>query len=200
MGILIGGLYRIYQQDFFGWRFNFNFSKVEMSDFKSLAPKFSFQHPSIFQIDTDEEKRYGKGYLTGIKLKTDNRTGCDVRTGGPALDYSKLESELAGIVTNPIKDKSKDFKLIENKKEKLGGKDAFKISFSFMDPIGARVRLDQVFVSNNGENFFIICGTGEYQYEFFKKDFDIFYNSINFGEAVPERIGQWWNRLMFWKK
>jgi len=179
VGLSYGG-YLLSKKDIFGWRFNFSFNKVETSDYKNIAPNLKFKYPNIFEIDNDKEQRYGKGYLTGIKLRTDNRTGCDIRTNGPQIDFSKSDQEITDSVISQIKDKAKDFKLIENGKITIGGRDAFKTSFSFLDPIGARVRLDQVFAQNENTNFFIICGTGEYQYDFFKKDFQVFYDSISF--------------------
>lgn len=172
--------YRLSNKDLFGWRLNFGLSKVETKDYKSIAPNIAFKYPTIFELDVDKDKKYGTNYVVGIKLATDNRTGCDIRRDGPQLDLSKLEKELTDEITNPIKEKASDFQLIENKKVKIGQEPAFEVSFSFLDPIGARVRLDQIFISKQSINYMIICGTGEYQYEFFKKDFQTFYDSINF--------------------
>lgn len=172
--------YLFSQKDFFGWRLNLSLSKIEASDYKSIAPSISFKYPKIFEIDSDPEHKYGKDYVVGLKLKTDNRTGCDVRVGGPEIDLSKKTEDIVSEIVDPIKEKTKDFSLFENKKTKIGGSDGVRISFSFLDPIGARVRLDQIFVKNGGSNLIIICGTGEYQYDFFKKDFQFFYDSIDF--------------------
>jgi hypothetical protein len=131
-------------------------------------------------------------------LTTDDRTGCDIRRGGPQLDLSKSNQEITNAIIGPIKDKASGFQLLENKAVSIGGRKAFQVSFSFLDPIGARVRLDQIFIPEK-ENYMIICGTGEYQYTFFKKDFQTFYDSINFdGQILDQRT--WWQKLMFWKK
>ena len=199
--ILVVGYFTYFlsQKDLFGWRMNFNLNKVETSDYQGIAPTIAFKYSKIFEIDLDKDKKYGSNYIVGIKLKTDDRTGCDVRINGPQLDLSKSEKELADTIIAPIKDKASDFQLIESKKIKIGGELAFKVAFSFLDPIGARVRLDQVFIPKQGNNFMIICGTGEYQYDFFKKDFQAFYDSINFeGKILDQRT--WWQKLMFWKK
>lgn len=207
LAILVVGYfaYRLSQKDLFGWRLNFNLNKVETGTFTSFAPNLAFLYPRIFEIDSNRE-RYGKGYLVGIKLKTDDRTGCDVRLGGPELDFSKNVAELTDEVIAPVKSKASDFKLIENKKTKIGGQDALRVSFSFLDPIGARVRLDQAFVKDKGTSYFIICGTGEYQYNFFQKDFNVFYDSLNFKGTISDfETNQSWHRvllreLFFWRK
>lgn len=207
LAVLIVGYfaYRLSQKDLFGWRLNFNLNKAETGTYTSFAPDIAFLYPKIFEIDSNRE-RYGKGYLVGIKLKTDDRTGCDIRLGGPELDFSKSINDLTNEIINPIKEKASDFKLLENKKTKIGGRDALRFSFSFLDPIGARVRLDQAFVKDNNAKYFIICGTGEYQYDFFRKDFNVFYDSINFKGSISDfETNQPWHRtllkeLFFWRK
>lgn len=188
--IVFGGLgyaiYRLSQKDIAGYRLNLNFSKVETKDYTSYAPSLAFRYPTIFEIDLDKDQKYGKGYLVGIKLKTDDRTGCDVRTNGPAMDFNQTSDQLADQIVVPIREKAADLKVLEKVKFQLGGQDAFKVSFSFLDPIGARVRLDQIFAKSKDSNFMILCGTGEYQYEFFRKDFQVFYDSINFDGKLPE--------------
>jgi len=168
------------QHDLGGWRFNFSLSKVKTNDYQSFGPKLAFKYPDIFEIDSDPQKKYGDNYVVGIKLKTDSRTGCDIRKGGPMLDYSKSIDELTENAISQIRDKAKDFQLIEKEKINIAGRDGFKTSFSFLDPIGARVRLDQIFTQNEGINYMIICGAGEYQFDFFRKDFNILYDSLTF--------------------
>jgi len=199
VAILISGYfaYRLSQKDLFGWRLNFNLNKVETNDYNGFAPTIAFKYPKIFELDLDKDKKYGSAYVAGIKLATDDRTGCDIRLGGPQLDLSKSNQELADGITGPIKSKASDFQLLENSKTSIGGRQSFKVSFSFLDPIGARVRLDQIFLPEK-ENYMIICGTGEYQYNFFKKDFQIFYDSINFnGNLLNQK--SLWQKMMFWK-
>ncbi|KKR21599.1 MAG: hypothetical protein UT50_C0006G0013 [Candidatus Moranbacteria bacterium GW2011_GWA2_39_41] len=190
--------YRLSQKDLFGWRLNFSLNKVETNDYQSIAPTVAFKYPKFFELDLDKDKKYGAGYVVGMKLKTDDRTGCDIRRGGPQLDLSKSVSTITEEITGPIKTKASDFQLLESGKTSVGGRPAFQVFFSFLDPIGARVRLDQIFVPEK-ENYMIICGTGEYQYIFFRKDFQIFYDSISFdGKILDQRT--WWQKLMFWKK
>lgn len=205
--LLIGYFaYRLSQKDLFGWRLNFNFDKVETSHYSSFAPNIAFLYPRIFETDLDPDKKYGKGYVVGIKLKTDDRTGCDIRTNGPQLDFSRPEQALTDAIVNPIKERASDFQLIEKGKLNIGGQKSFKVSFSFLDPIGARIRLDQIFTENQKTQFMIICGTGEYQYAFFRKDFQTFYDSINFSGKISDlEINQPWYRvffqeLIFWRK
>ena len=198
-------VYLVSQKDLFGWRFNFSLSKVETGTYTSFAPNIAFLYPRIFEIDANRE-RYGKGYLVGIKLKTDDRTGCDIRLGGPELDFGKSIDDLTNEIVAPIRGKASDFKLLENKKTKIGGRDALRVSFSFLDPIGARIRLDQAFVKDKDVRYFMICGTGEYQYNFFRKDFNVFYDSINFEGTISdfETNRPWYKtffkELIFWRK
>lgn len=198
--------YRLSQKDLFGWRLNFNLNKVETNTYTGFAPNLAFLYPKIFETDLDPEDNYGKGYLVGIKLKTDDRTGCDIRTNGPQLDLARSEQELTETIINPIQERASDFRLIEKGKLKIGGQPAFKVSFSFLDPIGARIRLDQIFTENQGTRFMIICGTGEYQHAFFRKDFQTFYDSINFSGKISDfEINRPWQRVLweeltFWRK
>jgi hypothetical protein len=198
LAVFFYAAYRLSQQDLFGWRFNFSIAKVETNNYESVAPNLSFRYPRTFEIDRDEKKRYGAGYIVGVKLKTDDRTGCDIRRGGPSLDYSRSVDEMAETVVGPIRERASDFRLIEKDKMAVGGRPALKVDFSFLDPIGSRVRLDQIFVDNQGTQYMIICGTGEYQHAFFVKDFRMLYDTLRFESKVLEdRSG--WRGLMFWK-
>jgi hypothetical protein len=178
-GALICLIYYLSAHDLFGWRLNFSFSRVKMNEYRSFGPDLSFKYPDTFEIDADPENRYGDNYVVGIKLRTDNRTGCDIRSGGPSLDYTKSIDESTQGVIDSIKEKSKDFKLIERQKIKISGRDGLKISFSFLDPIGARVRLDQISTQKGEVNYLIICGAGEYQFELFQKDFGKLYETLS---------------------
>lgn len=197
--VALAGFY-LSRNDLFGWRLDFTFGKVETNDYHSYAPTISFRYPTIFEVDLDTEHKYGKTYLAGIKLKTDNRTGCDIRTGGPELNFSLSDKELADEVVGVIQAKATEFKLVERKKMKLGGREAFRVSFSFLDPIGSRVQLDQTFTENDGTRYMIICGAGEQQHKFFNRDFQLFYNSVTFAEQIVEQKPDWWKKLEFWKK
>lgn len=199
--------YRLSKEDLFGWRLNFSLSKVGTKDYVGFAPTIAFRYPETFEIDIDPDNKFGKTYLAGMKLKTDDRTGCDLRTNGPELDFSKSADELAQEIVGPIREKASDMKVLEKTKITIGGQKAFKISFSFLDPIGARIRLDQIFTKGkDNTRYMIICGAGEYQFSFFQKDFNIFYDSINFeGKISDFEINQPWYRvlqkyLIFWHK
>jgi len=198
LAILTAGyfVYCLSQKDLFGWRLNFNLSQVKARDYSSFAPTIAFRYPEIFEMDLDPDERYGKTYLVGIKLKTDDRTGCDLRTGGPELDFSKSADALSQEIVGPIGEKASGLKVLEKNKLNLGGQDAFKVSFSFLDPIGARIRLDQLFTKGkDGTRYMIICGAGEYQFGFFQKDFEVFYDSINFeGKLLKQDNG--WKKLL----
>lgn len=193
--------YRLSQKDLFGWRLNFSLSKVKTKDYSSFAPTIAFKYPEIFEMDLDLDEKYGKTYLAGIKLKTDDRTGCDLRTGGPELDFSKSADALSQEIVGPIEEKASGLKVLEKNKISLGGQDAFKVSFSFLDPIGARIRLDQLFTKGkDGTRYMIICGAGEYQFNFFEKDFEVFYDSINFEGKILKQENSWKKLFDFKKK
>lgn len=193
--------YRLSQKDLFGWRLNFSLSKVQTQDYSSFAPTIAFRYPKIFEMDLDPDNKYGKTYLAGIKLKTDDRTGCDLRTGGPELDFSKSADALAQEIVGPIGEKATGLKVLEKNKLSLGGQDAFKVSFSFLDPIGARIRLDQLFTQGKDRTrYMIICGAGEYQFGFFEKDFEVFYDSINFEGKLLKQENSWKKLFDFKKK
>jgi hypothetical protein len=193
--------YRLSQKDLFGWRLNFNLNKVQTQDYSSFAPTIAFRYPKIFEIDLDPDNKYGKTYLAGIKLRTDDRTGCDLRIGGPELDFSKSADALSQEIVGPIGEKASGLKVLEKDKLSLGGQDAFKVSFSFLDPIGARIRLDQLFTKGkDGTRYMIICGAGEYQFSFFQKDFEVFYDSINFEGKLLKQENSWKKLFNFKKK
>ncbi len=188
--VLTGSIFYYFSQyDVFGWRFDFQIKKIETKNYKGLAPNIAFKYPVIFEIDSDNDSKYGSEYVVGIKLKTDSRTGCDIRINGPVLDYSKSVNELADTVTKEISKNAKDFRMVQKEKITVDGQDAFRVVFSFLDPIGVRVQLEQVFVVNNDVNYFIICGTGESQYDFFRKDFGAFFNSIDFDVTEDDFVG-----------
>lgn len=209
LAVLVMGYfaYRLSQKDLLDWRLNFSLSKVKTKDYVGFGPTIAFRYPETFEIDVDSDNKFGKTYLVGMKLKTDDRTGCDLRTNGPELNFSKSIDELAREIVEPIQEKATDMKVLEKNKITIGGQDAFKISFSFLDPIGARIRLDQVFTNGKDKTrYMIICGAGEYQYDFFKKDFNVFYDSINFeGKISDFETNRSWQRILvkelfFWRK
>lgn len=191
-------LYRLSKEDLFGWRLNFNLAQVKTQEYNSFAPTIAFKYPDIFELDLDSENKFGTDYLVGMKLKTDDRTGCDLRIGGPELDFSRPIAELEKQVVDPIRERATGLEVLEKNKTKIGGEDAFLVSFSFLDPIGARIRLDQLFTKGkDGRRYMIICGAGEYQFDFFKKDFAIFYRSINFeGKLFQEEKN--WREFFAW--
>jgi len=181
--IIVGGIGCVYyfsQNDIYNWRLNFQIQQIETEEYKGLAPNIAFKYHTIFEIDGDVEGKYGQSYVVGIKLKTDNRTGCDVRINGPHIDFTKTEYELAKEVTDEISQKTKNFTIMTKEKILIDGNQAFKISFSFRDPLGSQVMLEQIFVSSGKFDYFIVCGTGKQQYNFFRKDFNSFFNSITF--------------------
>ena len=94
------------------------------------------------------------------------------------LNFQKNDQEIARALTDEVSKNAKDFSFISSKRFKINGENAFSLEFSFTDPINSKVHLNQV-ITGHGDNFYIIiCGTGDYQYKFFKKDFESFLGSI----------------------
>lgn len=178
--LLISAFYIFFQKS--GWRFDWSVQKINYLKYEHIAPDFSFRYPDYFQFDGDKEKKFGADYIAGFRLKTDQRTGCDLRFNSFGLNFSKSDQEIEDAIKNDLSKSVKEFNLIETKRIKFGGEDAFAVDFTFLDPIGNRTRLTQIMVSYNKANYLAICGTGEYQYKFFQKDFADFFESFQWGK------------------
>lgn len=176
---IILGIILYFSNSLFGWRMNFFLDKVHYKNYSHIGPDFSFEYPDYFQIDSGEGKNYGTGYLTGIKLNSDSRTGCDIRLNAAGLNFQKSDEEITKALTGELSKSAKDFRLISSKRFKIDGENAFSLEFSFTDPINSRVHLNQIITGHNNNFYMIICGTGEYQYRFFERDFQSFLDSFN---------------------
>lgn len=161
-----------------GWRINAFIEKINYKKYNHIGPDFNFAYPDYYVFDADEQKKFGNSYIGGFRLKTDQRTGCDVRLSETGINFQKSEKEISEALEKDFSQNVKDFKLIGTKITKIDGEKAFLLDFSFTDPIGTAVRLSQIMVSHGGTNHLLICGTGEYQYKYFQKDFDGFFNSF----------------------
>ena len=163
---------------FGNWRLNWSLQKINYQTYNHIGPDFSFHYPDYYQFDGDESKKFGDQYLGGFKLKTDQRTGCDLRINPFGLNFAKSDSEIENAIKNDLSKSAKEFKLISSQRTKIGNEEAFQIDFTFLDPTNNTVRLSQVLMSHAGTGYMMVCGTGEYQYQFFQKDFEEFFKNF----------------------
>lgn len=173
--------------EIFGWRLDAKLTKVNYREYNHVAPDFSFRYPDYFQTDEDSQHKYGDNYLAGFKLKSDQRTGCDARTASAGINFKKSDQEIQAALANELSQNAKDFRLVSSGRMKIGGEDAYLMSFSFTDPIGSTARLTQIMTSHAGENYLLICGTGDYQYQFFSRDFDNFFKSFSWNSGLRNK-------------
>lgn len=170
--------------DFFGWRMDIFLKKMEYKEYNHVAPDFNFKYPNYFEIDNGERKNYGENYVTGFKLNTDTRTGCDVRFNKAGINFKKNDQEITDALSKEISRNAKEFNLISAKRIKISGEDAFSLEFSFIDPTNNRIRLEQIMTGHDGNYYIFICGTGDYQYRFFQKDFKFFFDSFDWKSKI----------------
>lgn len=161
-----------------GFRINLGVSRVNHEKYSHIGPDFSFKFPDTFVTDNDEQKKYGDSYLGGIRLKGDARTGCDVRSNPVGINFKKSDKEIHDAVVGDLSQHIKDFKEISSSRTIIGGENAYKVDFSFTDPLGNRTRISQIITSHAGNSYVFVCGSGEYQYNFFKDDFNDFFKSF----------------------
>ena len=175
---IILGILSFFSGNLFGWRTSIFVDKINYKNYSHIGPDFSFKYPDYFQIDNGEGKNYGDNYLAGLKLSSDSRTGCDIRLNSTGLNFQKSDDEITKALVSEISKSAKDFGLISSKRFKINKENAFSLEFSFTDPINSKVHLNQI-LTGHGDNFYmIICGTGDYQYKFFEKDFQSFLGSL----------------------
>ena len=182
--ILVLGAISFFKGSIFGWRTDVFFKKINYKTYSHIAPDFSFKYPDYFEIDNGEGKNYGESYLAGLKLSTDPRTGCDMRLNGAGLNFKKSDKEIEDALVSDISKNAKDFNLKKAKRIKIGGEDAFSLEFTFTDPLGSKIHIDQILTGHNGTFYSLICGTGDYQYKYFEKDFQSFTGSINWNQQI----------------
>ena len=161
-----------------GWRFDWSLQKINYLKYSHIGPDFNFRYPDYYHFDTDAEKRFGTDYLAGFKLRTDQRTGCDIRYNSFGLNFQKSDNEIQEAIENDLAKNTKEFFLIKGKRTKFSGEDAFLMDFTFLDPTGNTVRLTQILTSSGGSDYLIVCGTGEYQYKYFQRDFNDFFENF----------------------
>lgn len=163
---------------FFGIRMNLFVEKVRYQSYNHIGPNFSFHYPDHFVLDEDSEKKYGDDYIAGIRLATDQRTGCDIRLAGSGINFQKSDEEIKNALQRDLEKNAKNFKLLDFGRKKIDTENSFRTDFSFVDPAGNDMKLSQNIVSHDGQAFLVVCGTGNYQFKYFQKDFDGFFESI----------------------
>ncbi|MFZ2154364.1 MAG: hypothetical protein WAV16_03990 [Candidatus Moraniibacteriota bacterium] len=173
------GIIIYFAGDIFGLRTNIFVEKISYKKYSHIGPNFSFKYPEYYEIDNGEEKSYGETYLTGLKLKTDSRTGCDIRSSKKGINFTKSDKEINDALSKEISKSAKDFTLLSYARIKIDGETAFSQEFIFTDPLGNRTMINQVMAGHNKNFYIFICGTGEHQYKFFKEDFQSFLNSFS---------------------
>lgn len=176
--IVIFGLITYFAGNAFGLRINIFVDKISYKNYDHIGPNFSFKYPDYYEIDNGENKNYGESYLTGLKLKNDARTGCDIRLSKKGINFKRNDEEINNALVQETSKSAKDFQLKEYERIKIDGNDAFSQKFVFTDPLGNRTLVNQVMSGHDGNFYIFICGTGEYQYKFFEKDFQDFLNSF----------------------
>jgi hypothetical protein len=161
-----------------GWRLDWSLQKINFLKYNHIGPDFNFRYPDYFHFDADAEKKFGTDYIAGFKLITDQRTGCDLRYNSFGLNFQKSDEEIQKAIESDLKKNAKEFRAIKGQRMKFGGDDAYLLDFSFLDPTGNTVRLAQVLTSHAGADYLVVCGTGEYQYKYFQKDFQDFFENF----------------------
>ncbi|MFA5994161.1 MAG: hypothetical protein WC823_04335 [Parcubacteria group bacterium] len=161
-----------------GWRVDWSVQKVNYLKYSHIGPDFSFRYPDYFHLDTDVEKRFGTDYIAGFKLRTNQGTGCDVRYNSFGLNFQKSDQEIQAAIEKDLSQTAKEFHLISSKRLQVDGEQAFLVEFDFLDPTGDTVRLAQMLTSHAGMDYALICGTGEYQYKYFQRDFADFFSNF----------------------
>lgn len=168
----------------FDLRLDFSIQKINYQNYNHIGPDFSFRYPDYYVFDGDEEKKYGIGYMGGFRLISDQRTGCDVRQSETMINFQKTDQEIQSALEENFKKSVKNFELIKTERRKIGGEDAFNFEFSFTDPLGSTAHLSQVITAHDNVGYLLVCGTGDYQYKYFQKDFTDFLDSFQWKGAI----------------
>ena len=157
-----------------GWRLDWSVQKINYQKYSHIGPDFSFHYPDYYQFDGDTDKKFGDQYIAGFRLKTDQRTGCDLRYSSFGLNFQKSDMEIQNAIKADLSKSIKGFNLLSVKRIKFGAEDAFLAEFNFLDPTNNTMRLSQTLTSHAGADYIVVCGTGDYQYKYFQKDFKNF--------------------------
>ena len=161
-----------------GTRFVFKVEHFAPMYVKGRSLPISFSYSSRYQLDSDEEKRFGENYIIGFKLPGDPRTGCDLRLTDVRLNMGKGDAEISAAVNGQLASAAKDFKPLSSERIGVGGEEGLRTDFTMKDPIGATIFMRQVLVSHGERGYVIACGAQESLFEYLSSDFDDFISSI----------------------
>lgn len=175
---LSGGAYLVLKHQ--GYIIRFQIFKPDILTYVNKDPQFSFYYSSRFDIDKDEKQRFGKDYLVGIKLPSDPRVGCDVRSVKGKINLTNDLQAVTDNLSKQISKGSKGFEVLESEFVEIGGREGIALNISFTGPLGETMRTRQVFTANNNLVYTLICGTTKDTYDFFANDFETFFESFSF--------------------
>jgi hypothetical protein len=164
----------------FSVRFHVPVEVVSYEKHQQQNPNLSFYFSKNFVFDEDQQKKYGSDYLAGFHLKADQRTGCDVRSSSMGINFGKSDQEINEAISKDLGSSVKGFSNYSGKRIKIDGRDALVTEFMLTDPLSNTLHLKQVMFSNGGDNYLVVCGSGQSQYEFYKDDFAAFIESFRF--------------------
>ncbi|MBU1110734.1 hypothetical protein KKB83_03900 [Patescibacteria group bacterium] len=169
--------YYFYQQ---GYRVNFSIDKRNYQTYHHESPKFSFTYDaSRFQIDLDEEERFGESYLVGLKLPSDSRVGCDVRVVDGNIKFKDTAQETGSLISKQISEGAEFFKSGNYGFIQIGVEKALSMEITVGGPLGELLRTDQVFVSHLDKTYTLMCGTSQGVYDYFADDFAHFFETFS---------------------
>lgn len=178
--IVLGGIYYFLSSR--GYIIRFSLFRPEYLEYRSGSPQFSFSYPSRFVVDQDEENRFGEDYHVGIKLPSDNRVGCDVRSIKGELNIKGELDPVTAKLAQEISQGAEDFKVLDSSFLTVGEERAIKLAVSFRGPLEETMRTDQIFTSHQGRVYTLMCGTSKDTYEFFAEDFNHFFENFSWEE------------------
>lgn len=161
-----------------GVRFHAPIERVKFQEAKHENPGFAFKYSEKYSYDGDQQKKYGADYLGGFHLINDDRTGCDVRRNEVGINFSKSDQEINEAVSKDLAAQVKGFAEFSGKRIKLGKSDAYVSNFLLTDPLGNTLHIQQTLVSKDGQNYILVCGSSQAQYEYFQQDFQDFLDSF----------------------
>ena len=143
------------------------------------APGYAFRYPVTY-VEESNGAKYGSDYLTGFHLPGDNRTGCDVRTSDTGLNFAKSDAAIRAALVSELSKSAQGFDLKSGGRMMIGNDPAYSLEFSFIDPMGDTMRVDQVMTTDRGNHYILICGAHDAQWKYFQDDFRTFFGSFRF--------------------
>lgn len=162
----------------FGFRTSAFVEKISYKNYEHTDPSFSFKYPDYYEIDYNKNKNFGKNHIIGFRLKTDSRVGCDIYQSKKGINFKRTDEEINDALVRESLKSSKSFHLKKYERIKIDGNNAISQEFTFIDSSENETRATKVISGHDKDFYIFICGTGEYQYKFFQKDFEGFLKSF----------------------